>query len=162
MPFETTHPWHPSKASNFAATRENTDRMHRWLLERYAASTFNTCPNQALPTMIGPPMSISMIRVVPDAEPVMTSRPAKVPVYHVYWRDEVNRQLQQDVALGVIEKVPPGMSVTWLHNMVITPKANGSPRRPVDLQALNKVSVREAHPLLHQHSRLEASHVTRS
>ena len=49
------------------------------------------------------------------------------------------------MALGVIEMVPPGTPVTWLHNMVVTAKTDGTPRRTVDLQALNKVSIRETH-----------------
>ena len=123
----------------FKATSENTEKMRQWILSRYAASTFNTCPHQPLPAMTGPPMSI---RVKPDAEPVATSRPVRVPAH---WREQVAEQLERDVALGVIERVPPGTPVTWLHNMVVTAKADGTPRRTVDLQALNKVSVRETH-----------------
>ena len=123
----------------FQATAENTEKMREWILSRYAASTFNTCPHQPLPAMTGPPMSI---RVKPGAEPVATSRPVRVPAH---WRVKVAEQLERDVALGVIERVPPGTPVTWLHNMVVTAKADGTPRRTVDLQSLNKVSVRETH-----------------
>lgn len=123
----------------FKATAENTEKMRQWILSRYAASTFNTCPHQPLPAMTGPPMSI---RVKPGTEPIATSRPLRVPIH---WRDEVAKQLERDVALGVIERVPPGTPVTWLHNMVVTAKANGTPRRTVDLQSLNKVSDRETH-----------------
>ena len=35
--------------------------------------------------------------------------------------------------------------VEWLHRMVIAPKKDGSPRRTVDLQALNQASVRQTH-----------------
>ena len=113
-------------------------KMRQWILSWYAASTFNTCPHQPLPAMTGPPMSI---RVKPDAEPVATSRPVRVPAH---WREQVAEQLERDVALGVIERAP-GTPVTWLHNMVVTAKADGTPRCTVDLQALNKVSVRETH-----------------
>ncbi len=80
--------------------------------------------------------------MVEGAEPFVTNRPARVPVQG---REAVKKQLKQDEDLGVIERVPPGTPVMWLHNMVITPKADGSPRRTVDLQALNKVSTRETH-----------------
>ena len=49
----------------------------------------------------------------------------------------------QDVALGVIEKVPYGEPVQWCHRMVITRKNDGSPRRTVDLSPLNKHCQRE-------------------
>ena len=89
--------------------------------------------------MTVPQMSIW---VKPNAEPIATSRPVRVPAH---WREQVAEQLEWDVALGVIERVPPGTPVTWLHNMVVTAKADDTPRHTVDLQALNKVSVRETH-----------------
>lgn len=137
-PCRSTPPEVPEKLP-FDATAENTEKMRKWILARYAASTFNTCPHQPLPAMTGPPMAI---RVKPGAEPIATSRPVRVPAH---WREQVAEQLERDVALGVIERVPPGTPVTWLHNMVVTAKADGTPRRTVDLQSLNKVSVRETH-----------------
>ena len=123
----------------FAAVPENVDRMKSWLLARYAGSTFNVCPHQPLPAMAGPPMEI---RVDPNARPSVTRRPPRVAVH---WQQDVAEQLQKDVALGVIERVPPNTPVTWLHSMVITPKADGSPRRTVDLQSLNRHCIRETH-----------------
>ena len=35
--------------------------------------------------------------------------------------------------------------MTWLHNIVLTPKSDGTPRRTIDLQPLNRHSVRETH-----------------
>ena len=43
----------PPTTLPFAPSAENTDRMKAWLLERYAASTFNTCPHQQLSVMTG-------------------------------------------------------------------------------------------------------------
>ena len=60
-------------------------------------------------------------------------------------QQQVAKQLEKDESLGVIERVPPNTPVTWLHNMVLTPKADGSPRRTIDLQPLNRHSVRETH-----------------
>lgn len=105
----------------FPATKANTPRMQQWLLDRYAASTFNKCPHQPLPVMTGPNMKI---RVDESCTPAVSKRPARVPIH---WKDETKRQLDQDEALGVIEKVPPGTPVTWLHNRVLTLKADGTP-----------------------------------
>ena len=38
----------------FPCTHDNNVKMKNWLLERYASSTFNTCPHHALPSMAGP------------------------------------------------------------------------------------------------------------
>ena len=132
----------PPTTLPFAPSAENTGRMKAWLLERYAASTFNTCPHQQLPVMTGAPMAI---RVDPDAPPVATRRHPNVPVH---WQEDVARQLERDVALGVIERVPPNTPVTWLHNMVLTPKSDGTPRRTIDLQPLNRHCVRETHHVI--------------
>ena len=129
----------------FEATPENTARMREWLMDRYSASTFNKCPHQPLPDMKGPPMKV---HIAENATPYVTRRPTKVPIH---WRDEVVKQLEQDIALGVLERVPPGVPDTWLHNMVITGKGTDKdgkdlgPRRTIDLQPLNKHTTRETH-----------------
>ena len=53
--------------------------------------------------------------------------------------------MERDCRLGVIRKVPAGTPTTWCSRMVVTAKADGSPRRTMDLQALNRVSSRETH-----------------
>ena len=58
---------------------------------------------------------------------------------------ESKADLDRDVRLGVIEKVPQGEINEWCSRMVITPKANGKPRRTVDFQELNKATLREVH-----------------
>ena len=50
-----------------APSPSNCAKMKEWLLNRYAASTFNTCPHQPLSAMTGPPMRS---RVDPRTEPV--------------------------------------------------------------------------------------------
>ena len=47
--------------------------------------------------------------------------------------------------LCVIEPVPVNTPVTWCHRMVTVPKHNEEPRRTVDMQSLNKASVRQTH-----------------
>ena len=111
--------------------------MKAWLLDRYASSTFNTCPHRALPSMEGPPIEI---HVEPTATPKACHTPAPVPLH---WQRRVYEDLLRDEALGVIERVPYGEPVTWCHRMVITRKHDGSPRRTVDLSPLNKFCRRE-------------------
>ena len=143
-PTQQTPPSRPEELP-FPPTQDNAPKMRKWLLDRYAASAFNTCPHQPLPDMTGPPLAI---RMEAGVQPVVTNRPVRVPVH---WREEVHQQLECDEALGVIEKVPPNTPVTWLHSMVVTPKSNGSPRCTVDLQPLNRVSARDApHSALRQ------------
>ena len=43
----------------FPVTPENNEKMETWLRDRFAASTFNTCPRQQLPEMVGPPVEIT-------------------------------------------------------------------------------------------------------
>ena len=89
--------------------------------------------------MEGPPMKLM---VDPNANPVAVHTPVPVPLH---WQTEVKKGLDRDVNLGVIEPVPIGEPVTWCHRMVVCAKKNGSPRRTVDLQALNAHATRETH-----------------
>ena len=63
----------------------------------------------------------------------------------LYWQEQVYADLVRDEALGVIERVPYGVTSTWCHRMVITRKSDGSPRRTVDLSPLNKFCKREVY-----------------
>ena len=121
----------------FPCIPTNNERMRAWLLDRYASSTFNTCPHRALPSMEGPPVEI---HVDPAAPPKACHTPAPVPLH---WQQRVYDDLLRDEALGVIERVPYGEPTTWCHRMVITRKHDGSPRRTVDLSSLNKFCKRE-------------------
>ena len=47
--------------------------------------------------------------------------------------------------LGVLEQVPLGTPDTWCHRMVICTKKNGSLRRTIDFQQLNRHATRETH-----------------
>jgi hypothetical protein len=123
----------------FPATEENVGRLKQWLLDYYAASTFNVCPHSQLPLMTGPPLALM---VDPEAKPVAIHTPIPVPLH---WQDEVKAGLDTDVHLGVLEPVPVGEPVTWCHRMVICKKKNGKPRRTVDLQTLNAHCSRETH-----------------
>ena len=121
----------------FEPCEENIPKMEQWLKERFAASTFNKCSNQELPFIAAEPMKI---HVDDDAVPVAKHKPTYVPLH---WKERVKADLEKDVRLGIIERVPDGEPVEWLHRMVITSKADGSPRRTVDLSPLNKHCKRE-------------------
>ena len=77
-----------------------------------------------------------------DATPVAIHTPRQVPLH---WQADVQRGLDRDCELGVLEKVPVNDPVTWCHPMVITPKSDGSPRRVVDYTGLNKHAPRQTH-----------------
>ena len=123
----------------YQATEEDIPRLREWLIRQYKPTAFNTCENQLLPMMSGPPLKL---HIDPNARPVAVHKPANVPLH---WQEKVKADLDRDCRLGVLEKVDPNIPVVWCSRMVVTPKANGSPRRTVDLQPLNKSSVRQTH-----------------
>ena len=98
-----------------------------------------TCPHQRLPLMEAPPMRLMVDH---SAQPVAHHKAIPVPLH---WCDDVKAGLDSDVQLGVLEPVPIGEPVTWCHQMVVCAKKDGSPRRTVDLQALNLHATRETH-----------------
>ena len=80
-----------------APSQWNITEMKAWLLQRYAASSFNKCTHQPLPRMDGPPVEIHLVK---DAFPGKVSTPTTIPLH---WEDQVKADLDSDVALGVIE-----------------------------------------------------------
>ncbi len=123
----------------FRACPENVSKMKDWLWNRYAGSTFNTCRHQQLRGMSGPPLELHIDESVPH-KPART--PAMVPIHD---QEQIKAQLDEDVALGVIEPVPYGQVPKYCHRMVITRKADGTPRRTIDMSSLNKATIRETH-----------------
>ena len=121
----------------FKCSPDNIGKMRDWLLQTYGSSTFNKCPHQHLPCMTGPPVEIHLD---PKAVPRVCHTPATVPLH---WQEKVKADLERDVALGVIERVPYGEPVTWCHRMVVARKHDGTPRRTVDMSPLNKYCSRE-------------------
>ena len=83
------------QALPFPCTPDNNPKMREWLLKRYAASTFNTCPHRALHCMTGPPIEI---HVDPHAKPVACHTPAPIPLH---WQEKVREDLLRDEALGI-------------------------------------------------------------
>jgi hypothetical protein len=117
------HPPRPTQPP-FPANNANRAHLKQWLLDYYAASTFNTCELQPLSLMHGPPMRLM---VNPDVTPVahhtLYQYHYKVSTAMWHWASLSQYQLANP-SLGVIE---------WLSAL----KKNNQPRRTVDLQALN-------------------------
>ena len=59
--------------------------------------------------------------------------------------DHVKKDLDRDVSMGIIEPVPINTPTTWCARMVVVAKHDGSPRRTVDLMALNSASQQQTH-----------------
>ena len=78
----------------------------------------------------------------PEVTPVAMHKPYRVPKH---WQAQVRELLENDVKMGIIEKVPVNTPTTWLSRMVCVPKQNGEPRRTVDFKALNDASDRQTH-----------------
>ena len=123
----------------FAPTEENVPKLEQWIREHYASSAFNVCECQPLPRMHGEPLKIN---VREGCKPVASHTPIPVPIH---WHKEVKAQLDRDVKLGVIERVPSGTDTTWCHRMVIVPKKDMTPRRTINFQPLNAVAARQTH-----------------
>ena len=123
----------------FVPLPENCIKMKAWLLEYFKSSTFNTCPHQPLQQMAGPPIEI---HISDTAEPKVCKTPG---VIALHWQKKVQDDIRRDEALGILERVPYGVPVTWCHRLVVTRKHDGTPRRTVDLSPLNKYCKRETH-----------------
>jgi hypothetical protein len=123
------------------ATPENRDNLKSWIEDHYKASAFNHCCHQPLPLITDlPPLQL---HADPDAKPVAVHQPVSIPIH---WQAQVKEELDRDVRLGVIEPVQMGEPTAWCSRMVVCSKSDGSPRRNVDLQAINRTAVRQTHP----------------
>jgi hypothetical protein len=131
-----TLPPRPDKVP-LSPTEENIPKLKAYLTEKFADSVFNrTTPFRMMNC------APAHIHLKKDAKPVAIHNPFSIPVH---WREEVKRRLDRDVADGIIEPVPIGEPVIWCSPMVVAAKADGSPRRTVDLQKLNQQCLRETH-----------------
>ena len=103
----------------FPATEENAEKLENYLKEYYAESALNMCPHQELQVISGEPMTIQFKE---GMEPKAAFTPAKVPLHY---RDEVKKGLDDDEALGIIERVPEGTPTKWCSRMVTQVKKSG-------------------------------------
>ena len=123
----------------FAATADNVGHMKTWLISAFTSSAFNTCVHQPLQSMTGAPVNIKFKE---DVMPYAVHAP--IPIPH-HWKQKVKEDIDRDVRLGILEPVPQGTHTVWCARMVVAPKKDGTPRRTVDLQELNKCTLRETH-----------------
>ena len=138
-PLRELPPGRPARLP-FPCWPENNHKMKEWLAEIYASTSFNKCPHQPLNQGItGPDLQF---HIEQNAPLDIVHTPAMVPLH---WQDEVKKQLEADVALGVLEKVPHGEPSVCCHRMMVTRKADGGPRRTIDMSSLNRFCLRETH-----------------
>ena len=129
-------PTHPP----FALVPQNVHAIESWILDTYASSAFNVCTHQPLPKMNGlPPLKI---HVKDNVTPVAIHKPSTIPTH---WVDQVKKDLQRDIELGVLERVPSNTPTTWCSRMYVVGKKTGEPRRVVDLRAVNSATSRQTH-----------------
>ena len=137
-----TSPPPPPTSLPFPPTAKNREKLKAWIEEYYGSSAFNQCEHQQLPLMTDlPPLQL---HADPKAKPVAVHQPVSIPIH---WVEQVKAELDRDVRLGVLEVVPMGEPTAWCSRMVVCPKSDGSPRRTVDLQALNRTALRQTHPM---------------
>ena len=122
----------------FPPTEENIPNLQSWLLSTFKDSAFNV-NKYPLPLMSGKPQHIHL---QPDAVPHASHSP--IPIPH-NWKKEVKNQLDKDVEMGILRKAPVGEPTEWCMNMVTVAKKDGSPRRTIDFQPINKYCLRETH-----------------
>ena len=113
--------------------------MRECFLDKYTASTFNTCPHRLLQGMAGLPIEFY---VHPLAKPMVCHIPSPNPLH---WQQKVHDDLILDKAIGILEKVQHDKPTECCHRIVITRKYDGSPHLTEDLSPLNKLCKRETH-----------------
>ena len=138
-PMRKPPPTRPKKLP-FPAIPENNAKMERWLLDEFASSVFNTCNQQHLPEMTGPPVEIHLKDgAIPYKAQTAVSQP-------IHWQASIKDQYKRDEkGLGVLERPPENEDSEWCFREVYTAKANGDPRRTVDYRPLNKWVKRDAY-----------------
>ena len=117
--------------------------MKEWILEEYGSSTFNLCPHEPAPLIDADPIRIHLD---PKAVPKPAFTAATVPIH---LRKAVSEQLQEDVAKKIIEPVKSGVPTVWQARMHVVAKPDGTPRRVVNYQHMNKFCLRETKHVAH-------------
>ena len=125
-------PLRPEKLP-FDPTKENISKFEEYFKDIFKESAFNTCTHQRLQGMTGVPMKTVQRKKGCNHPAVYT--PIPVPFH---WKKKVKTDLDRDVRLGILERVPQGEICLFCSRMVIVSKANGDPRRTVDFQGLNE------------------------
>ena len=135
---QMTQPLQPMHTAHSAAAtpRGPTDTRYRGEPSSDRVVAEEAVRGEHLQYIYLPNTARDALRLIIDKDATLVARHNPIPVA-VHWQDEVKAGLDDDVRLGVLEKVPVCDRVTWCHRMVICAKKNGTPRRTVDCQALN-------------------------
>ena len=98
-------------------TVERTDHFQLFVIIAHQ------CTRQSLPSMRGEPKPIITEK---DAKPVAFPTPIKVPLH---WSDQVKKDLDRDIPLGIREPVLINTPTTWCASMVVVAKHDQSSAR---------------------------------
>jgi hypothetical protein len=120
----------------FEPKGENVLQLKQWLLKEFE-DVFDT--NKELSTLDCKPHKIHL---EDNAVPYAVTTP--IPIPH-NWREEVKKQLDEDVRKGVIRQVPLNQPTEWCMQMVVVAKDDGSPRRVINFNPINKYCKTETH-----------------
>ena len=121
----------------FKPNERNIPLLKDFIVNAFATSAFDR--KSPFPAMA---QKTAHIHLKENAVPYARHTPIPVPIH---WRSTIKQQLDDDVARGIIKPVEVGEPVIWCSPMVIVRKADGSPRRTVDFQQLNRQCYRETH-----------------
>ena len=102
-----THTLNRPQHLPFEPIPANIPKLKGWLLKEFSSSAFNQCPHQPLPMMTGAPIKLHFKE---GTIPYAVHTP--IPVPH-HWKEKVKEDLDRDVRLGIIERVPQGSTTTW-------------------------------------------------
>ena len=103
----------------FPATDGNIPQLEHWLLDKFADTAFNNF--DPLPVMYGKP---HQFHLKDNAMPHAAHTP--ILILH-HWKQDVKRQLDNDVRMGIIRKAPVGETTECRMRMVTVAKKDGSP-----------------------------------
>ena len=100
---------------------ENQQQNQDWLLQHFGSSAFNVMETQKLPLInSSPPLKLL---VDPKAQSIVVHRVSPVPVH---WMAKVKADLDRDMGLGFLKKVPENTQVSWQSRMHVVPKKDRS------------------------------------
>ena len=120
----------------FAPIEANVGKLKTFLLDQFASSAFNK--SKPFPKLSTPP---ALIHLKPDYK---VPKPAYWPASVAdHWADKVWKMFETDIKAKVMKRVPFNEPTLWCARMVLVKKKDGSPRRTVDYQQLNKQCLRE-------------------